>query len=70
MPKEGSKKFSLNKEDLRRVAVGAGVAASGAVLTYLSDAIPSVDWGVWTPIIVAGFSILSNLVRKWMTGTR
>jgi len=66
----GSKRYSLNREDLKRIAVGASVAIGGAALTYLSDVIPNIDWGEATPIVVAAFSVLVNMIRKWMTDTR
>ena len=61
-----SKRFTLNKEDLTRIAIGAGVATGGALLTYLAELVPQFDFGDYTPIVVAGFSILVNVVRKYL----
>jgi len=63
-----SYRFSLNKADLNKIAVGAGVAVVGALLTYVSETITSVDFGQWTPIVVAVWSILANTVRKFVVG--
>lgn len=61
-----SKRYQLNKEDLKRIGIGALVALVGALLTYLETLIPSVDFGVYTPVAVAVNSILANAVRKYL----
>lgn len=63
----GSKKYRLNRQDMKRVGLGASVACGGAVLTYLAEIIPGIDFGVWTPIVMAVFSILVNAARKFLT---
>lgn len=63
---EGSKRFSLNSEDTKKILIGLGVALAGAALTYFSSVITQVDFGPWTPIVVAGFSVVANIVRKWI----
>jgi ABC-type antimicrobial peptide transport system permease subunit len=61
-----SGKYQLNKEDLTKLGVGALVAVGGALLTYLADTIPGVDFGVYTPVVVAIASILINSARKFL----
>ena len=63
-----SLKYSLNKEDLKKIAIGAGIALAGALLTYVSETITSVDFGEWTPIVVAISAILVNAGRKFLSG--
>jgi ABC-type antimicrobial peptide transport system permease subunit len=63
---EGSKAYQLNKEDLRRILIGASVAVGGALVTYVADTIPNVDFGSWTPVVVAFSSILVNAARKFI----
>jgi hypothetical protein len=46
------------------------MAIAGTLLTYVADLIPTIDFGIYTPIVVAGFSILSNIARKWITETK
>ena len=53
-------RFKLTKTDLTKVGTGVLVAIAGATLTY----------GDWTPVIVAGLSIVANIVRKWSTPTK
>jgi hypothetical protein len=59
--------LSLNKEDFKRIGMGAAVAVTGALLTYLSQVITTIDFGAYTPIIMAVWSVVANIVRKWLT---
>lgn len=59
-----SKRFRLNKEDLIKILIGLCIAMAGAGLTYLTDIIANVDFGEYTPMAVAGWSVIVNLVRK------
>lgn len=63
-----SKRFQLNESDGKKILVGAGVALGGALLTYVTALIPNVDFGVWTPAVVALASILVNAGRKLLEG--
>lgn len=63
-----SKKYSFNKEDLKKIALGALVAVIGAFLTYVMEQLPNVDFGVHTPFVVAVVSIAVNGARKFITG--
>jgi hypothetical protein len=63
-----SKKYQLNKTDLHKILVGAGVAVAGALLTYIAELVPSVDFGEFTPVVVAIVSILVNAGRKYLGG--
>jgi hypothetical protein len=62
-----SKQFSLNNIDYKKILVGAGIALLGALATYLQDTIPGIDFGVYTPVIVAVNSILVNAIRKFIS---
>ena len=59
-----SKKYNLNKEDAIKIAKGAGIAVGAALLTYAADIIPGIDFGVYSPMIVALSGILINAGRK------
>ncbi len=63
---EGSPKYKVNKADLARVARGAGYALAGALLTYLTSVIPNIDFGQATPLVVAFWSVVSNLAVKFL----
>lgn len=61
-----SAKFSLSGFDWKKIGVGALVAMVGALLTYLTPVITGLDLGSATPIVVAVWSILANIARKWV----
>ena len=63
-----STKYSLNAVDWKKILIGAGVAVAGALLTYGTDIVTKLEPGVWTPVIVAVWSIVANVVRKWIAG--
>jgi len=65
----GSKKYNLSQQDLLKVFKGAIIAMTGAFITYLSGIIGNADFGVWTPIATASWSIVVNLCHKYMTDT-
>ena len=57
---------SFTKENLIKIAKGAGIAAGGAILTYCADQLPNIDFGVYTGAVVAIMSILINAGREWL----
>lgn len=67
---EKSKRFSLNKTELKSVAMGAGIAMASALVTYLLQMLPNVDFGEYTPMVVAIAGILLNTARKWLEGKK
>jgi hypothetical protein len=62
-------KYSLNKKDMKKVGKGAGIALGGALLTYIAQVVPNIDFGEFTPLIVAFASILVNFGLKYCTKT-
>ena len=64
---ETSKKFRLNAIDWKKIGKGALIAIAGTLLTYLTDLIPTIDFGVYTPVVVAWFSIFVNFANKWIS---
>lgn len=56
--------MTLPKEQLQKLGMGAAIAMCGAFLTYMEQAIPSIDFGAMTEVIVAVNSILVNYFRK------
>jgi len=64
-----SKRFSLNKRDLTKIAKGAGIALGGAAITYIGQVAGQVNFGVWTPFVVGGISVIINAVQKYLAPT-
>ncbi len=61
-----SPKRKLNSIDFRKVAIGACVAVVGALLTYLTELVSGIDFGDFTAVVVSVWSIIANVVRKWL----
>ena len=59
-------RFSIDKLGWIKIGKGALVAVVGALLTYVLQTTGNLDFGVYTPAIVALMSILANTVRKWL----
>ena len=51
-------------EQFVSVLKGAGIAAAGAGLTYLTQYATGADFGMFGPAVVAGLSVLANILRK------
>ena len=62
-----SERFKLVKEDALKIGKGATLAAAGAFIVYVAKALGDVDFGDWTPFVVAGLAVLVNVARKWYT---
>jgi hypothetical protein len=65
---EDSKKYNLSKEDLTKIGKGALIAGTGALLTFALEAVPNIDFGSNTAIVVAGISIVINFLLKMLKG--
>lgn len=61
-----SKKYELNKEDLVKIGKGAGIALAGCLLTYLTEIIGDVDFGEFTSMVTALWSVVVNFVSKFL----
>ncbi len=64
-----SPNWELIKKDLNKLLVGAGIALLGALATYLQQSIPNINFGAYTPLVVAINSILVNAIRKFITNS-
>ncbi len=63
-----SKKFKFNKSDGVKIATGAVIALSGAMLTYIAEILPNIDFNEFTPLAVALISVCINFLRKYLAG--
>lgn len=62
--------MKLTKVEIKKIGRGLLIALAGAALTYLSEQIPNVDFGTYTPVVVSGFSVLVNTLQKLLSDTR
>ena len=56
----------MTKEQSLKILKGAGIALGGALLAYLSQVIPNEDFGKYTPLVTAFFSIAINVGLKYI----
>lgn len=57
----------MDKEQLISVAKGAGLAAAGAALAYLTQWAQGIDLGQKSVILAAVASVMLNAIRKLVT---
>ena len=65
---KASKKYSLNREDIKSLARGLLITLAGAVLVYAGEVLPKIDFGNYGPILVPLFALIVNVGRKWLAG--
>ena len=70
VPSDGSNALSINKEDLTKLGKGLLIAVLGAALTYGSEWMSGADFGSWTPVVVAGWSVAVNFLRKFIASNK
>ena len=63
-----SYKYELNKEDGIKILKGVGIAAGGAVVAFLINVLPQVNFQGYEYIVIPVVSALLNAGRKWLSG--
>lgn len=67
-----SARFTLSKNDGKKVLRGACYAIAGAVLTYLVGVVGNTNFVIhgvnYTPMVVSVFSIFSSAAYKFLDG--
>ena len=69
MELDGSPPGQLAKSDLIKIAKSFGLGLVGVLLTYLLEFVAGTDFGSWTPVVVAGVTVLVNALRIWLLNT-
>ena len=64
---KSSKKYQLNRKDLKSLGIGFLIVLAGAVLTFVSDNVGQVDFGAYSPFVVAVAALLVNVGRKFLS---
>lgn len=59
---------TLNQTDWRKIGKGAIIAITGALLTYGSQIVSSTDFGSYTLLVGALWSVLTNMGWKLLEG--
>ena len=58
--------MKLTKSDLLSLGKGLVIALIGAALTYFTGLITVHDFGAYTPLIVALWGTVANVIRKYI----
>ena len=64
-----SEKFTYNLLDLKKIGRGALYAMGGALITFLIQVVPGIDFGQYNLIIAPMISILLNAAQKYLAGS-
>lgn len=62
--------MALPKFEWKAVLINALIAAIGAGLTYISQAISKADFGQFTELIVAAWFLLVKIISKYLNQIR
>ena len=65
-----SKKYKLNKKDGMKILKGAGLAAGGAIATYLLSVLNMVDLGSQGVYLIPILSVALNSIVKVCSGKK
>jgi hypothetical protein len=61
-------KYSFDSVTMKKIGTGALIAGAGAILTYISQNIAQVNYGIYTPMVVSLLSIAVNALREYIKG--
>ena len=67
MEPSNSPSGELNSTDWYKAGRGLLVVLAGATLTYLADALPNIDFGAYTPVVISLSSTFIELGRRYLT---
>lgn len=65
MGKKKVKILAITKEDWIKIAKGLGIAVAGAAMTYVEQLLPMLEFGEYTPIVMAVNCVIVNIIRKY-----
>ena len=61
----GSKKYSLNGADLKKLGLNTVFVSLAAGLTYLGTQVGNVDWGSATALVVPIATLVLGAATQW-----
>ena len=64
------KSFSWDKITIQKAFKGLAIAGVGAVLTFLEEAIPGINFGQYTPLAMMLNSAIFNALREYIKGVK
>lgn len=64
-----SNQFKINFNDIKSIAMTAGIVALSAGATYLVNEVGKMDWGIYTPIITVVAATALKALDRWRRPT-
>jgi hypothetical protein len=59
-------RFTFTHQDIKDLAINAGLVGLAAALTYAAEWAGTADLGSYGPLVVAGISIALKAVNNWI----
>ncbi len=63
-----SPKYTLDSIDWAKVGKGMLIALIGTLGTIAIQLASSIEWGMWSPVVGALLSVLTNILTKYFSG--
>lgn len=63
----GPTSFSFTGINWKKIGLGALAVCVGALLTYASNIITHIDFGIYTPVVTAFWTVVVNIGGKWVS---
>ena len=67
---EISHKQELTSTDWKKIGKGFLIVVAGAVLTYVTDLLPTIDLGQYQALVMGLWSIVVNIAQKYLVQTK
>lgn len=64
---ESNNRFSVGALNWKKLAIHAGLIGLSAILVFLIEYFSKIDLGVYTPVVMAVITFLSELVQKYIS---
>lgn len=65
-----SPKWSLNQNDFKQIAINGGIVVGGALLAFLAQTLPEVDFGKYQVFGTALIFIVGYAAKRWALQTK
>ena len=60
--------FSFDRATMVKIGKGFLIAVGGAAVTYFAQYISNTNFGIYTPVVVAGSAIIINAIKEFING--
>jgi len=61
-------KGEFDKVTVKKIVKGAGIAGGGVAVLYILQALTSVDFGSYAPLVTGILAVMINAIKEWLKG--